>query len=153
MEKKWLNMMRDKLGLFGEDKNDKKLINNLLNWMEKNKIDYTNTFCHLMKIKTNDENYRDDSFISWLAEWKKRSKFKNHDNEKQINLMRENNPVVIPRNSKVEESLSEAEKGNFLIMHKLLEVLKKPYVLQENIAEYQKPSPISKNKYQTYCGT
>ena len=39
--------------------------------------------------------------------------------------MRENNPVVIPRNSKVEESLSEAEKGNFLIMHKLLEVLKK----------------------------
>ena len=28
-------MMRDKLGLFGEDKNDKKLINDLFNWMEK----------------------------------------------------------------------------------------------------------------------
>ena len=28
------NMMRDKLGLFGEDKEDKKLINDLLNWME-----------------------------------------------------------------------------------------------------------------------
>ena len=27
-------MMRDKLGLFGEDKNDLKLINNLLNWMK-----------------------------------------------------------------------------------------------------------------------
>ena len=36
-EKKWLNMMRDKLGLFGEDKEDKKLINDLLNWMELNK--------------------------------------------------------------------------------------------------------------------
>ncbi len=34
-EDKWLNMMRDKLGLFGEDKNDKKLINNLLDWMKK----------------------------------------------------------------------------------------------------------------------
>jgi uncharacterized protein YdiU (UPF0061 family) len=29
-EEKWLNMMRDKLGLFGEDKNDKKLIDDLL---------------------------------------------------------------------------------------------------------------------------
>ncbi len=28
-------MMRDKLGLFGEDKNDKKLIYDLFNWMEK----------------------------------------------------------------------------------------------------------------------
>jgi uncharacterized protein YdiU (UPF0061 family) len=29
-ETKWLNMMRDKLGLFGEDKNDKKLINRFI---------------------------------------------------------------------------------------------------------------------------
>ena len=37
-EKKWLNMMRDKLGLFGEDKNDRKLVDDLLNWMEKIKL-------------------------------------------------------------------------------------------------------------------
>ena len=40
-EEKWANMMRDKLGLFGDNKDDKKLINDLLNWMEKNKTDYT----------------------------------------------------------------------------------------------------------------
>ena len=33
-ENKWLNMMRDKLGLFGEDKDDKKLINDLFDWDE-----------------------------------------------------------------------------------------------------------------------
>jgi uncharacterized protein YdiU (UPF0061 family) len=54
-EKKWLNMMRDKLGLFGEDKNDRQLIDDLLNWMEKYKIDYTNTFCHLMEIKIDEK--------------------------------------------------------------------------------------------------
>ena len=32
-------MMRDKLGLFGEDKNDLELINNLFNWMQSNKAD------------------------------------------------------------------------------------------------------------------
>ena len=31
-ETRWLNMMRDKLGLFGEDKNDKKLILDLTSY-------------------------------------------------------------------------------------------------------------------------
>ena len=82
-ETKWLNMMRDKLGLFGVDKNDKKLIDNLLNWMENNKADYTNTFCYLMNIKINDnEVYKDKDFISWLDNWKKRSLMNNISKEK-----------------------------------------------------------------------
>ena len=57
-ENKWLNMMRDKLGLFGKDKNDLKLINDLLHWMVSNQADYTNTFCHLMNINSsNDSKY------------------------------------------------------------------------------------------------
>jgi uncharacterized protein YdiU (UPF0061 family) len=63
-EKKWLNMMRDKLGLFGEDKNDKKLIVSLLNWMEKHKIDYTNIFCHLMDIKIDNNIYKNRNFYN-----------------------------------------------------------------------------------------
>ena len=81
-EKKWLNMMRDKLGLFGEDKNDRQLIDDLLNWMEKYKIDYTNTFCHLMEIKIDENTYKDESFITWFDEWKKRSKLNNSSKEK-----------------------------------------------------------------------
>ena len=41
-EKKWLNMMRDKLGLFGDDAKDQVLILDLLTWMHQNKADYTN---------------------------------------------------------------------------------------------------------------
>ena len=69
-EDKWLNMMRDKLGLFGEDKNDKNLIKSLLDWMEKNKVDYTNTFCHLMGINMNEKIYQDKDFINWVNDWK-----------------------------------------------------------------------------------
>ena len=47
-EIKWINMMRDKLGLFGQDPKDLVLILDLLTWMHKNKADYTNTFCVLM---------------------------------------------------------------------------------------------------------
>ena len=151
-EDKWLNMMRDKLGLFGEDKNDKKLINDLFNWMEKNKADYTNTFCHLMGINS-DEVYKNVEFVNWKNEWKKRSELNNSTKEKQSKLMKSNNPIVIPRNHKVEEALAEADKGSLDKMKKLLAILKNPYDNQNNIEEYQLPAPSSNEKYQTFCGT
>ena len=151
-EDKWLNMIRDKLGLFGEDKNDKKLINDLFNWMEKNKADYTNTFCHLMGINS-DEVYKNVEFINWKNEWKKRSELNNSTKEKQIKLMKKNNPTVIPRNHKVEEALAEADKGSLDKMKKLLAILKNPYDNQNNIQEYQTPAPSNNEKYQTFCGT
>ena len=151
-EDKWLNMMRDKLGLFGEDKNDKKLINDLFNWMEKNKADYTNTFCNLMDINA-DEIYKNNDFINWKNEWKKRSELNNSTKEKQSKLMKSNNPIVIPRNHKVEEALADADKGSLDKMKKLLAILKNPYDNQNNIQEYQTPAPSNNEKYQTFCGT
>ncbi len=151
-EDKWLNMIRDKLGLFGEEKNDKKLINDLFNWMEKNKADYTNTFCHLMGINS-DEVYKNVEFVNWKNEWKKRSELNNSTKEKQIKLMEKNNPTVIPRNHKVEEALAEADKGSLDKMKKLLAILKNPYDNQNNIQEYQTPAPSNNEKYQTFCGT
>ena len=151
-EKKWLNMMRDKLGLFGEDNFDLKLINNLLNWMETNQADYTNTFCYLMDINlNNDEKYKDQNFISWFKDWEKRILIKNESKENSINLMKKNNPIVVPRNHKVEEALEAANNNDLQAMNALLSILKKPYSKQKNIENYQSPSNIQ--DYQTFCGT
>ena len=152
-EDKWLNMMRDKLGLFGEDKNDKNLIKSLLDWMEKNKADYTNTFCYLMGITMNEKIYQDNDFKNWVNDWKERSTLNNSSKVKQNELMEKVNPVVIPRNHKVEEALTAAENNNFEVMNRLLKVLKKPYKVSNDISEFQSPAPISKEKYQTFCGT
>ena len=151
-ENKWLNMMRDKLGLFGEDKNDKNLIKSLMDWMSNNKADYTNTFCYLMGIGIDHKIYEDMSFKKWVNEGKVRSRLNNSNNEKQLQLMRKVNPNVIPRNHKVEEALSAAEHNNFDVMNKLLSVLKNPYDTKD-ISEYQSPAPLTKEKYKTFCGT
>ena len=151
-EEKWLNMMRDKLGLFGEDKNDLTLINKLLDWMKNNNADYTNTFCHLMGVEIDDEVYKNDDFKNWTNEWEKRLKL-NNSSDKHLELMKKTNPIVIPRNQKVEEALADADKGNLETMNKLLKVLSNPYSDQENIIEFQKPEPIGNEKYQTFCGT
>ncbi len=149
---KWLNMMRDKLGLFGEDKSDKILINDLLGWMEKNKADYTNTFCHLMDIKTiNNEIYNDKGYIDWSNKWKKRILMNNSSKEKSLKIMRNSNPIVIPRNHKVEEALKAANENNLDVMNKLLSILTKSYENHKNIEDFQSPSNIK--EYQTFCGT
>ena len=72
--------------------------------------------------------------------------------EKYIKLMRTANPVVIPRNHKVEEVLNEANNDNTEPLNKFLEILKNPYSDQKNIKDFQLPSS-SKEKYQTFCGT
>ena len=151
-ENKWTNMMRDKLGLFGEDKNDKNLIKSLVDWMEKNKADYTNTFCYLMGVSVNDKIYEDKNFNQWLNHWRARSSLNNSTKEKQLQLMQKVNPNIIPRNHKVEEALLAADNNNFDVMNKLLSVLKNPYDIKD-ISEFQSPAPLSKEKYQTFCGT
>ena len=151
-EEKWLNMMRDKLGLFGEDNNDKILIDDLLSWMEKSKADYTNTFCYLMNIKTNsDEIYNNKDYISWSNRWQKRISINNNSKDKSLNLMKKSNPIVIPRNHKVEEALKAANENNIEPMNKLLSILNNPYETQSNIEDFQSPS--SDKEYQTFCGT
>ena len=151
-ETKWLNMMRDKLGLFGKDKSDQKLINDLLYWMESNKADYTNTFCHLMNINSsNDSKYKDTNFINWFKQWESRVLINNGSIEKSINLMKKNNPIVIPRNHKVEEALEAANNNDLSLTNKLLSILNKPYDNQNDIDDYQSPS--SNIEYQTFCGT
>ena len=152
-EEKWLNMMRDKLGLFGIDEKDKFLILDLLTWMHQKKLDYTNTFCHLMNLEIEkNENFKDTDFQNWKKRWHERLKINNNTPEKYINLMKSVNPVVIPRNHKVEEVLNEANKNNIEPLNKLLEILNNPYSDQKDIKEFQIPSS-SKEKYQTFCGT
>ena len=152
-EEKWLNMMRDKLGLFGMDEKDKFLILDLLTWMHQKKIDYTNIFCHLMNenIKE-DKDYEDEDFKNWKKRWNERLKTNNNTPEKSLKLMRSANPIVIPRNHKVEEALEAAGKNNFKPITRLVEILKDPYSQQKNIINYQIPSN-SEKKYQTFCGT
>ena len=153
-KKKWLQMMHNKLGLLGEDSKDESLIIDLLTWMHQKKADYTNTFCILMNesIKEN-KIYKDENFLGWKEQWQERLKMYNNSPEKSLKLMRSANPLVIPRNHKVEEALEAANNGDLNPMQNLLKILKKPYKNQEGIKEYQFPAPQSDKKYQTFCGT
>jgi len=121
--------------------------------MHQNKVDYTNTFCHLMNLKDYDDGlYKDDNFQKWKKNWLERLKLNNNTQENYTKLMRSVNPLVIPRNHIIENALEKANDSNLEPFNELLEILKAPYNLQENISDYLKMDTSLKD-YKTFCGT
>lgn len=152
---KWFLGMKAKLGIFNDEENDKNLIHELLTIMKKHRADYTNTFSaltydHLDVTELNGET----DFDLWKQKWKDRLKRQEQSREESYQLMKENNPVVIPRNHRVEEALSAAvDLGDFSVMRKLIDVLSNPYEYSEQIKEYCNPPESKDEPYVTYCGT
>ena len=152
-EKKWLGMMRDKLGIIGIQKEDEVLILDLLQWMHINKADYTNTFCNLTyENMINDKIFHKDDFLKWKERWKIRLSVNNNDKTSEKN-MKKSNPVVIPRNHLVEDALKTAETGDLEKTNRLLKVLSEPYKIQSSIQDLQTSPKPSKIPYKTFCGT
>ena len=147
-ERKFHKMMKKKLGLITDEADDVILIQELLDTMEKNKLDYTNTFRDLMNDKINNETLK-----IFKNKLKIRIDKQNRSHEEILTLMRNANPVVIPRNHKVEESLKEAHKGNLIPLNNLLNALKDPYTERGDLGLYQQPAPETDKKYKTFCGT
>ena len=141
-------MMRAKLGILDNEKEDEVLILDLLQWMHSSKADYTNTFCKLMDEKVITDNvYNNSDFLTWRERWKMRiSKYKN-----KLNLVDEkmkfSNPMIIPRNHKVEDALRTAENGDMSLTEDLLKILKKPYENKSYIKEFQVPDKHNKSNY------
>lgn len=131
------------------------LINSLLVIMEKNKLDFTNTFYYLTSRNSKYSDVFDiDELKNWELLWKERLSRQEESYEESIELMKKNNPVVIPRNHQVEKALEAAvQKGDYSVMNELLDALSKPYDYSRNLDKYTEfPKKINKC-YKTYCGT
>jgi len=152
----WIVMMKNKIGLTNNYPEDEKLINKILSWMEKNKSDYTNTFRYLMDNNfSNEDIYKDESFLSLQNEWIRRIQKNKETGPKYVDIMKKNNPLIIPRNHIVEEAINNVCKNNdYSKFNDLLKVIKEPYEYINNTDYFQSPAPLNYTKnYKTYCGT
>lgn len=151
---KWFSIMKCKLGIFNEEDDDINILENLLNMMEKYKEDYTNTFVSLTYRKNMDRGmFLTAEFTSWHKNWQDRLSRQEKSIEESYELMKKSNPVIIPRNHKVEEALEYADKGDLTVMKKLLSALNNPYEYRDELKEYQQLPEKSDLPYRTYCGT
>ena len=153
-ERCWLDGMRKKLGFQTSEAGDTDLVASLLEWMQMFSTDFTNTFRDLSSGEPLiSPQYQDEAFQEWLKRWQERLEREGRPKSQALALMRSVNPVVIPRNHRVEEALAAAEdKGDLSVLHRLLEAVTSPYTARAGQAEYQDP-PKDDSGYRTFCGT
>lgn len=150
----WISGMRSKLGIINEESRDEELIDGILNIMQKYRADYTNTFISLTFNKFEEsEMFKSAEFRDWYDLWQARTSRQKNAKESSLQLMRNSNPAIIPRNHRVEEALAAADKGDYKVMERLLNVLKRPFEHLPEQAEYAELPPAASCRYRTFCGT
>ena len=157
---KWEMLMRSKLGLMSEMTDDTKLIHDLLNIMQKEKLDFTNTFRLLSQNLRKEKKYlrkhfqNSAKFDLWEKRWRARIKKESNPIAACAEQMEKINPAYIPRNHKVEEVLTAAiNNDNFELFENMLAILSTPFDEKKGNEDFAKPAPISSEPYKTFCGT
>jgi Uncharacterized conserved protein len=151
----WLTGMRAKLGIFNEEPEDESLIEGFLSMMQKHRADYTNTFRALTLDRLEDTDlYTSAEFTEWYKIWQERLGRQKELKESSFQLMRNSNPVLIPRNHRVEEALEAAvNQGDYSVMKRFLDALSSPYAYSPEQEHYSTLREPSSCPYRTFCGT
>lgn len=151
----WLAGMRAKLGIFNQEIQDERLVEDLLSMMQKYHADYTNTFRALTLDTLSDAAlFEVSEFVKWHELWQTRLSRQQESKASSQQLMQSSNPALIPRNHRVEKALEAAVKdGDYSVMEGLLDVLSNPYAYSPEQVEYSTLPALSTSYYRTFCGT
>ncbi len=155
LRQQWMIGFRAKLGLRESLKEDENLIGDWLKLLQKYNQDYTNSFWSLGEEKNRNQDFFDKEDVRvWLNSWQQRQKLESTEPKQRRELMRLNNPYVIPRNHQVEKALKDApESQNLDLTNKLIKALAQPYVYNPEFKEYHRLPRPEEVVQQTFCGT
>lgn len=126
--------MRDKLGLFTQQKGDNELLNGLFALMEREGSDYTRTFRMLGESEQasassplRDEFIDRAAFDSWFAGYRKRLCDEQIDDVRRQVHMRSVNPAIVLRNWLAQRAIEQAEQGEMSELKRLNNALSQPF--------------------------
>ena len=142
-QNKLAELYRKKLGFTKSHNDDAKLIQGLLDIMESEKLDYTNTFRNLTQavteVKTNELD--SDVAMSWIKSFQERHSKESISIPEKLLLMNANNPKYILRNYMAQEAIEAAENSDFSALETLIEVISSPYDGLKKFEHFSNRSP------------
>nr|WP_039018497.1 YdiU family protein [Halocynthiibacter namhaensis] len=151
----WQTLIRRKCGLQHQDSGDRDLLADLFQLLDGANVDYTGFFRTLPDAKQTCDRFADPSEIrAWHVRWRARLQAEARAETAIFTDMDSVNPIYIPRNHMVEQTLQAATESNDLAdVSTLLSVLSKPFTKRADFEEYAQPAPQGMPAYQTFCGT
>lgn len=149
----WLRRFGAKIGLSAPREADGALISALLAAMAENGADFTNTFAGLADGTARDQFIDPTAFDRWAADWTARLVQEPADAPAPETVMAAANPVLIPRNHRVEQAIQAGLNGDLSVFHRLVDALATPYVRGAATVDLTRPPLDEERVLQTFCGT
>jgi serine/tyrosine/threonine adenylyltransferase len=149
----WQQGFRHKLGLQTIEATDHELAQGLLQVMQAERADFTNTFRNLAAAATNPDALT-APFSEWRQAWLARLAREAGGVDAAATQLRRSNPAYIPRNHRIEAVIAAAvARNDFAPFHALHAVLARPFADQPGQDVYREP-PLPQERVQnTFCGT
>jgi len=151
--RRYVARFRAKLGLPSEA--PVALIQECLDLLAARHVDFTLFFRHLTRVAGGEDPEplaalcsRGEPFDTWFATWRREA-----DPAGQLAGMRAANPILIPRNHRVEHAIQRAYAGDFAPFHRLVDALAEPYADRPACADLETPPRPDEVVHQTFCGT
>jgi uncharacterized protein YdiU (UPF0061 family) len=144
----WSAGMRAKLGLGNDLAEDvvAPLVDELMTLLRDEHLDYTSFFRDLVRAADAPRQFALPTAVdAWRERWRALGP--------DAALLRRVNPVYIPRNHLVEESLDAATSGELDPLRRLLDAVTRPYDDRPGLERYAAPAPEDFGPYRTFCGT
>jgi uncharacterized protein YdiU (UPF0061 family) len=131
------------------------LIEECLNLLSAQEIDFTLFFRNLMRVAGGEDSKTlsamfssSEAFEKWFAIWRSEASPAKH-----LAGMRAANPILIPRNHRVEQAIQAAYRADYAPFHRLVDALSAPFAEQPENADLETPPLPEEIVHTTFCGT
>jgi uncharacterized protein YdiU (UPF0061 family) len=155
----YMSRFRAKFGLAQNQTEQDELIQDGLSLIANQQVDFTLFFRQLTRAASGNSSVAlsslftdQDAFLPWFAQWQNAV-----DPTEQAATMRTTmqraNPIVIPRNHRVEQAIQSAYAGDYSPFHRLTKALQNPCAEQAEYADLEAPPRPEEIIAETFCGT
>lgn len=158
-EARWRAAMAAKIGLAEVREGDAALVQDLLERMQRNRVDFTLFFRRLCDAAENPDAtgaLRElfataDDWTAWETRWRQRLQ---DEGPGVAERMRGVNPALIPRNHQIEKAIRAAEEAaDFSVFDRLRGALVRPFEETTDNLDLRQPPRPEERVTQTFCGT
>lgn len=152
----WNQLMLNKLGLIEINNINLKLVTEWLNYLQKNKIDFTLGHRNLTEILNHNFDFylQDEDFQLFKEKWLNLVLNQNYSKDEIVANLNKVNPLYIPRNHIVEQIIQKTYSNEKSELNLLIETLKNPFLDQGRSVKHLTLPPSENEKIKnTFCGT
>lgn len=152
--------MARKLGIARDSADLSGFVNATFQAMAQGQVDFTVFFRNLTLVAGGESGalvldlFADQKIADeWLESWKAVAGFDTQMPAEALQDMRDTNPIVIARNHRVEQAITDADQGNLESFNRLLSAVSQPFSDRPAFAEFEAPPTHEEIVQQTFCGT